>query len=125
MAPLSEEVIEKADALHKVQEGASLLTTASDSIKGSLEKTNSDPPPSIYEVDHPLASSPNADTSGVTFLHQEAVTKELLIKKIKEEPMFPESGHSTPLSASFTDPQPKAQSPGLGEQGKIPTHRGK
>ena len=46
--------------------------------------------------------------------------------------MFPESGHSIPLSASFTDPLPKAQSPGLGKQGKIssspkktPTHRGK
>ena len=33
--------------------------------------------------------------------------------------MFPESGHSTPLSTSFTDPQLKAESPVLGKKGKI------
>ena len=33
--------------------------------------------------------------------------------------MLPESGHSTPLSASFTDHQLKAESPGLGKKGKI------
>ena len=119
MTPLSEEVIEKADALLKVQEDVSLLTAASDLIKDWLVKTIPDPPSSIDEMDHPLASSPTANTSGVTFLPQEAVTKELLIEKIKEEPMFPESGHSTPLLASFTDPQPEAQSPDLGGQGKI------
>ena len=66
-----------------------------------------------------MASSPNADTSGATLLPQTAVTEELLVGKIKEEPMFLESGHSTPLSARFTDPQLKAESPGLGKQGKI------
>ena len=121
MTPLSEEVIEKPDALLKVCKGASLLTAASDSIKGWLEKTIPDPPSSIDEVDHPLASSPMADTSGVTFLPQGTVTKEPLITKIKEEPMFPESGRSTPLSVNSTDPQPEAPSPGLGGQGKIPS----
>ena len=66
-----------------------------------------------------MALSPNADTPGVTLLPQKAVTEELLVGKIKEEPMFPESGHSIPLSASFTDPQLKAESPGFGKQGKI------
>ena len=66
-----------------------------------------------------MASSPNADTSGVTLLPQTAVTEELLVGKIKEEPMFPESGHSTLLSASVTEPQLKAESLGLGKQGKI------
>ena len=33
--------------------------------------------------------------------------------------MFPESGHSTPLSTSFTDSQFKAESPVLGKKGKI------
>ena len=93
----------------------------SDSIKGWLEKTILDPPSSIDEVDHPLASSPMADTSGVTFLPQGIVTKEPLIAKIKEEPMFPESGHSTPLSVNSTDPQPEDPFPGLGGQGKIPS----
>ena len=66
-----------------------------------------------------MASSPNADTPGATLLPQKAVTEELLVGKIKEEPMFKESGHSTPLSDSFTDPQLKAESPGWGKQGKI------
>ena len=121
MTPLSEEVIEKVDALLKVQEGASFLIAASDLIKGWLEKTIPDPPSSIDEVDHPLASSPIADTSGVIFLPHGTVAKELLIERIKEEPMFPEIGHSTPLSVSSTDPQPEAPSPGLRGQGKIPT----
>ena len=43
----------------------------------------------------------------------------LPVGKIKEEPMFPESGHSTPLSTSFTDPQLKAESPVLGRKRKI------
>ena len=38
MVPLTEEVIEKADALLKVWEDASTLTTVSDSIHGWLEK---------------------------------------------------------------------------------------
>ena len=119
MAPLPEEVIEKADALLRAREGASLLTATSDSIKGWLEKTIPDIPTSINEVYHPLSSSPNADTSGVMLLPQKAVTEELLVGNIKEEPVFPESGHSTPLSASFTDPQLTAESPSLGKQGKI------
>ena len=96
-----------------------LPATASDSINGWLEKTISDPPTSNSEIYHPLASSPKADTPGVTLLPQKVVTEELLVGKIKEEPMFPESGHSTPLSASFTDPQLKAEATGLGKQGKI------
>ena len=95
------------------------FTTASDSINGWMEKTTSDPPPSITEVYHPLALSPNADTPEVTLSPQKAVTEELLVGKIKEEPMLPESDHFTPLSASFTDPQLKAESSGLGKKGKI------
>ena len=68
-----------------------------------------------------MASSLNADTPGMTISPLKAVTEELLVGKIKEEPMFPEGGQSTPLSASFTDPQLKADSPGLGQQGKIPS----
>ena len=113
MVPLTEEVIEKADALLKAREDASTLTTASDSIHGWLEKTISDPPPSITKVYHPLASSPKADTPRVTSSPLKAVTEELPMLKIKEEPMFPESGPSTPLSASFTNPQLEAESPGL------------
>ena len=119
MAPLTKEVMEKADALLKVQEEASPFTTASNSINGWIEKTASDPPPSITEVYHPLALSPNAGALEATPLPQKVVTEVLPVGKIKEEPMFPESGHSTPLSTSFTDPQLKAESPVLGKKGKI------
>ena len=112
MVPLTEEIIEKADALLKAQEDASILTTVSDSIHGWLEKTVFDPPLSITKVYHPLASSPNAATSGETISPVKAITEELLVGKIKEEPMFPESGLSTPISADSTNPQLKAESPG-------------
>ena len=120
MVPLTEEVIEKADALLKAWEVASTLTTVSDSVHGWLEKTTSDPPSSITEVYHPLASSPNAVSSGETISPVKAITEEPLVEKIKEEPMFPESGLSTPIPAHFTDPQLEAESPGLEKQGKIP-----
>ena len=68
---------------------------------------------------HPLALSPNADALEATLSPQKVVTEELPVGTIKEEPMFPESGHSTPLSTSFTDPQLKAESPDLGKKGKI------
>ena len=84
-----------------------------------MEKTTSDPPPSITEVYHPLALSPNAGALEVALSSQKVVTEALPIGKIKEEPMFPESGHSTPLSTSFTDSQFKAESPVLGKKGKI------
>ena len=58
---------------------------------------------------------------GATISPLKAVTEELLGGEIKEEPMFPESGSSTPLSASFTDFQFKAESPGFGKKGKIPS----
>ena len=105
MAPLSKEVIEKADVLLKMQRDASLL--ASDSINGWLEKTVPNPPPSVSEVHHPLASSPPADTSGATFLPRKTICEEPLVGKIKEEPMPPESDCSLSLSASFTDTQLK------------------
>ena len=120
MVPLTEEVIEKADALLKAWEDASILTTVSDSIHGWLEKAASDPPSSITEVYHPLASSPNAVSSGEKISPVKAITEEPLVEKIKEEPMFPESGLSTPISANFTDPQFEAESPSLGKQGKTP-----
>ena len=94
---------------------------ASDSIKSWLEKTVPNPPSSIDEVDHPLASSPTADTSGETFLPQGTVKKEPLFVKIKEESMSLESGFSTSLSVSSPDPQPENSFPGLGEKGKIPS----
>ena len=84
-----------------------------------MEKTTSDPPPSITEVYHPLALSPNAGALEAAPSSQKVVTEALPIGKIKEEPMFPESGHSTPLSTSFTDSQFKAESPVLGKKGKI------
>ena len=74
MAPLTKEVMEKADALLKAQEEASPFTTASDSINGWMEKTTSDPPPSISEVYHPLALSPNASALKVTPSPQKVVT---------------------------------------------------
>ena len=48
-----------------------------------MEKTTSDPPPSITEVYHPLALSPNADAPEVTLSPQKAVTKELPVGKNK------------------------------------------
>ena len=83
-----------------------------------MEKTTSDPPPSITEVYHPLALSPNAGALEATPSPQKVVTEVLPVGRIKEEPMFPESGHSTPLSTSFTDPQLKAESPVLGKKGQ-------
>ena len=120
MVPLTEEVIEKADALLKVWEDASTLTTVSYSIHGWLEKAACDPPSSITKVYHPLASSPTAVSSGETIFPVKAITEEPLVEKIKEEPMFPESGLSTPISADFTDPQLEAESPDLGKRRKIP-----
>ena len=84
-----------------------------------MEKTTSDPPLSVTEVYHPLALSPNVDAPEATLSNQKAVTEELPVGTIKEEPMFPESAHPTPLSTSFTDPQLKAESPDLGKKGKI------
>ena len=84
-----------------------------------MEKTTSDPPPSITEVCHPLALSPNAGALEAIPSSQKVVTEALPVGKIKEEPMFPESGHSTPLSTSFTDSQFKAESPVLEKKGKI------
>ena len=121
MAPLTEEIIEKADALLKAWEDASTLSAVSDSIHGWLKKAASDPPSSITEVYHPLASSPNAFSSGETISPVKAKTEEPLVEKIKEEPMFGESGQSTPISADFTDPQLEDESPGLGKQGKTPS----
>ena len=95
------------------------LTTAFDSINGWMEKTTSDPPHSITEVYHPLALSSNGGALEATPSPQKVVTEVLPVGKIKEEPMFPESGHSTPLSTSFTDSQLKAESPVLGKKGKI------
>ena len=120
MVPLTEEVIERADALLKAWEDASSLTTVSDSIHGWSEKTASNPPSSITKVYHPLASPPNAVSSGETTSPVKVITEEPSVEKIKEEPMFPESGLSTPISADFTVPQLEAESAGLGKQGKIP-----
>ena len=83
-----------------------------------MEETTSDPPPSITEVYHPLALSPNAGALEATPSPQKVVTEVLPVGTIKE-PMFPESGHSTPFSTSFTYPQLKAESPVLGKKGKI------
>ena len=84
-----------------------------------MEKTASDLPSSITEVYHPLASSPNAVSSRETLSPVKALTEELPMGKIKEEPMSPESGQSTPISADFAAPQLKTVSPGLGKQAKI------
>ena len=91
MAPLTEEIIEKADALLIAWEDASTFSTVSDSIHGWLEKAASDPPSSITKAYHPLASSPNAVSSEETISPVKSKTEEPLIVKIKEGPMFPES----------------------------------
>ena len=118
LAPLTEEVIEKADALLEVREDASSFTPVSGSIQSWLEKTASDPPSSITEVYHPLASSPHAVLSGEMLSPVKALVEELPTRKIKEEPLSPESGQSTPISADFADPQLKDVSTGLGKQAK-------
>ena len=124
MAPLTEKVIEKADTLLNAREDASSFTTVSSSIQSWLEKTASDLPSSITEVFHPFASSPNAVSSGETLSPVKALTEEIPMGKIKEEPM-------SPISADFAAPQLKTVPPGLGKQAKIslppkktPTHRG-
>ena len=49
----------------------------------------------------------------------EALAQELPAGKINEEPMFPESRQSGPISADFADLQLKDVSTGLGRQAKI------
>ena len=117
LAPLTE-VIEKANTLLKVREHASSFTPVSGSIQSWLEETASDPPSPIIEVYHPLASSPHAVLSGETLSPVKALVEELPARKIKEEPLSPESGQSTPMSADFADPQLKDVSTGLGKQAK-------
>ena len=121
MAPLTEEVIKKADALLRVGEDVSPLTTASNPIHSWLEKTTPVPPPSITEVYYPLSSSLDADVPGAKLLPWKAVIEELPVGEVKEEPLFPESGYSTPLSASFTASSAKTEPLGLGKQKKIPS----
>ena len=119
MAPLTEEVIKKANALLNAQEDAFSFTTISGSVQSWLEKTASDLPSSITEVYHPLASSPNAVSSGETLSPVKALTEEKLVGKIKEEPLSPMSGQSTPISVDFATPQLKTVSTGLGKQEKV------
>ena len=96
LAPLTEEVIKKADALLKAREDASNFTPVSGSIQNWLEKTASDPPSSIIEVYHPLASSPHAVLSGEMLSPMKVLVEEVPTRKITEEPLSPESGQSAP-----------------------------
>ena len=83
-----------------------------------MEKTASDPPSLITEVYHPLASSPHTVLSGEMLSPMKALVEELPTRKIREEPLSPESGQSAPLSADFADSQLKDVSTGLGKQAK-------
>ena len=121
MAPLTKEVIEKADALLKAWEDVSSLTSASTPIHSWLEKTSSVPPLSITEVHHPLSSSPDTDVSGAQLSSQEIVINGLPMRKVKEEPLFPKSGHPTQLSSTFTATSTEADCLDLEEQRKTPS----
>ena len=130
-------MIEQADALaQRHKKDASLLSMlASDSIKGWLEKTIPNPPSSIDEVDHPLASSSTTDTSGETFLPRGSCQKGAYFsRKVKEESMSPgEVVFPLPCQSASADPQREdSVFRPRGRQGKIllfpketSTHRGK
>ena len=90
VAPLTKEMIEKADILLETNED-----NPSVSIHGWLGKTTS-ASPSITEIQHPLSSSPTEPVSqGITI-------DELSMQKIKEEPNFSASAQPAQLSSSFT-----------------------
>ena len=125
LTSLTEEVIEKADALLKAREDASSFTPVSGSIQRWLEKTTSDPPSSTTEVYHPLASLPHAVLSGETLSLVKVLMEEQPARKIKEEPLSPESGHATSMSADFAEPQPKDVPSSLEKQAKASSSPGR
>ena len=125
LTPLTEEVIKKADALLKAQEEASNFTPVPNSIQSWLEKTASDPPSSITEVHHPLASLPHAILSGETISPVKVLVEDLPTGKIKEEPLSPKSGQSAPMSADFAEPQPKEVPLSLAKQAKASSSPGR
>ena len=51
--------------------------------------------------------------------------EELYTRKIKEEPLSPESGQSAPMSADFAEPQPKDVPSSLGKQAKASSSPGR
>ena len=91
VAPLTEEMLEKADTLLAREVNSS----SSASIQGWLGRTTA-ASPSITEVQHPLSSSPTESMS------KEIISDELSLRKVKEEPSFSKSDHSAQLSSSFT-----------------------
>ena len=115
-------MIEKADALLRAWEDVSPLTSASTPIHIWLEKTSPVPPPSITEVHHPLSSSPDTDVPGAKLLPQEVGVNELPVGEVKEEPLFPENSHPTPLSSGFTAYPAETGHLDLEEQRKTPSH---
>ena len=94
LIPLTEQVIEKADAFLKARKEASNFTPDPCSIQSWLEKTASDPPFSTTKVHHPLATSPHGILSGEMISPVKVLVEELLAVKIKEEPLSPKSGQS-------------------------------
>ena len=109
VAPLTEEMIEKADTLLKVHEDNSSV-----SIHGWLGKTTS-ASPSITEIQHPLSSSPTEPVS------KEITIDELSLQKVKEEPSFPVSAQPAQLSSSFTAVASKNNHPNLAKHKETPT----
>ena len=85
VAPLTEEAIEKADALLRTWEDVSPLTTTSIPIHSWLEKTTLIPPLSITEVPHSPSLSPDTDVPKERLLSPEVAIKELPMVKVKEE----------------------------------------
>ena len=118
LSPLTEEVIEKADALLRAREEASNFTSEPCSIQSWLEKTASDPPSSATEIYHPLATPPHAVLSEETISQVKVIVEELPAGKIKEEPLSPGGRQPTPMSADFAEPQPKKIPSNLGKQAK-------
>ena len=111
VAPLTGEMIEKADALLKAREDNS-----SASIHGWLEKTTS-ASPSITEIQHPLSSSPTESVS------KEITIDELSLQKVKEEPSFPGSAQPAQLSSSFTAVASENNHPNLAKHRETPSPR--
>ena len=74
-----------------------------------------------FSTNYALSSSPDTDVPEAKLSSQEAVINGLPIKKVKEEPLFSESGHPTQLSSSFTATSAEADCLDLEKQRKTPS----
>ena len=125
LTPLTEEAVEKADALFRAWEEVSNFTADPCSIQGWLEKSTSDPPSSATKIYHPLATPPHTILSEETVFPVKVLVEKLPAGKIKEEPLSPGGGQPTPTSAIFAEPQPKEIPSSSGKQAKASSSPGR